>query len=680
MMLNKTFHLILLFLIPIFGFSQEKNSQYPDSGNKIRLGFQTTGDGLIWRDTQPKVGVYQPINNKAAWIVLDTVNNKFYHYKNSAWTLAGGQDIDTANIIATKYDLGLKLTTTDTGNMLLPYWRSGKFSGVLPVANGGTGQTTLSAAEINTGTGTINFLPKYTATGTTFGNSNASDDGTTFNVNLQGKFTGLSGSRILTLNAPTNGGSLTFEASGTAFADMGSYPSIIGGGSATDFVFNTRANSSLTLSTAFEPRITILSGGDVGIGTTSPTAKLHVKGSGVTSGTSALKVDDSGGTNLLSVKNNGNVGIGANGSAGYKLDVNGTGRFTSNLLAQKVQVGTASTINDATGVNNTLQFANYSVGVFVTASADSYIYKTSSVFGGLSAQTLIFQTRSDVAGGGFAFVAGTTPSAIATISNTGAATFSSSVTANSLTLTTPLAVANGGTGSTTPTAALNALLPTQSQSTTIGATLKSNGTNTYWDNFSSAGTVQDQSGNFYNTVAIGTQVWFKENLRTKKYRSGALIPVKTNTDTSTLVGQMYYYSNDSLTNYSIYGALYNWIAVNSSDSLCPVGWHVPTDAEWTTLTDYLSINKGGKLKATTTTYWNSPNTDATNETGFSALPGGYREYDGSFYYISVFAFFWSASEYASINALYRNLSRSNGNVNRDYLNKSFGASVRCLKN
>ena len=116
---------------------------------------------------------------------------------------------------------------------------------------------------------------------------------------------------------------------------------------------------------------------------------------------------------------NDNVLIGTDTDAGYKLDVNGTGRFTSNLLAQKVQVGTAATINDATGVGNTLQFANYSAGVFVTGSADSYVYKTSSVFGGLAAQTLIFQTRSDVAGGGFAFVAGTTPAAVATITGSG---------------------------------------------------------------------------------------------------------------------------------------------------------------------------------------------------------------------------------------------------------------------
>jgi len=100
------------------------------------------------------------------------------------------------------------------------------------------------------------------------------------------------------------------------------------------------------------------------------------------------------------------------------------------------------------------------------------------------------------------------------LASTSAATFNGSANITPG-VTGTLAVANGGTGQTTATAALNALLPVQSQSTTIGATLKSNGTNTYWDKFLAAGTVQDQSGNFYNTVAIGTQVWFKENLRTK---------------------------------------------------------------------------------------------------------------------------------------------------------------------
>jgi uncharacterized protein (TIGR02145 family) len=249
-------------------------------------------------------------------------------------------------------------------------------------------------------------------------------------------------------------------------------------------------------------------------------------------------------------------------------------------------------------------------------------------------------------------------------------------------VTGTLPVANGGTGQTTATAALNALLPAQSQSTTIGATLKSNGTNSYWDNFAAAGTVQDQSGNFYNTVAIGTQVWFKENLRTKKYRSGALIPIITNTDTSTLVGQMYYYNNDSLTNYSVYAALYNWKATQSSDSLCPTGWHVPSDSEWTTLTTFLGGENvaGDKMKSIGTAYWSSPNTGATNEVGFSALPGGFRFNYGSVTSISYLAFFWSATEYDYFNAWFRFLYFLNGDVSRGNTTKSVGASVRCLKN
>jgi len=195
--------------------------------------------------------------------------------------------------------------------------------------------------------------------------------------------------------------------------------------------------------------------------------------------------------------------------------------------------------------------------------------------------------------------------------------------------------------------------------------------------------VQDQSGNFYNTVAIGTQVWFRENLRTKKYRNGNNIIVKTNiADTSTLEGQMYYYQNDSLINYPVYGALYNWRATQVSDSLCPVGWHVPTDADWTTLTNHLGGlgDAGGKMKSTGTTYWDSPNYLATNESGFSVLPNGYRSSDGSFYGRRDFAFFWSATEYDFSLAYYRGLGYNVGYVNRSNDNKSVGASVRCLKN
>jgi uncharacterized protein (TIGR02145 family) len=140
--------------------------------------------------------------------------------------------------------------------------------------------------------------------------------------------------------------------------------------------------------------------------------------------------------------------------------------------------------------------------------------------------------------------------------------------------------------------------------------------------------------------------------------------------------------------------LYNWYAVKgivtegstSYKNLCPSGWHIPSDAEWTTLTNRLEGEgvAGGKMKSSGTTNWDSPNTEATNESGFSALPGGFRDggsiFDGSFYSIRDIAFFWSANEINYFVAWYRVLYKHIGNVERtSYYNKSLGASVRCLR-
>jgi uncharacterized protein (TIGR02145 family) len=176
-----------------------------------------------------------------------------------------------------------------------------------------------------------------------------------------------------------------------------------------------------------------------------------------------------------------------------------------------------------------------------------------------------------------------------------------------------------------------------------------------------------------------------ENLKTSRYRNGGSIPyVVGNTDWQALnTGAWSNYNHDAA-NDPIYGKLYNWYTT-LGDTLCPAGWGVPTDAEWTILTDYLGgeIVAGGKMKSVGTAYWQSPNTGATNESGFSALPGGSRNFNGSFSNVSYLAFFWSASENGSNLAWGRYLNYYSGYVFRtnsmNTYNKSSGASVRCLK-
>jgi uncharacterized protein (TIGR02145 family) len=191
---------------------------------------------------------------------------------------------------------------------------------------------------------------------------------------------------------------------------------------------------------------------------------------------------------------------------------------------------------------------------------------------------------------------------------------------------------------------------------------------------------QDADLNNYKTVNIGNQIWMVENLKTTHFRNGDTIPGPTGDWSALTCAQAAY--NDDAANATKYGLLYNWYAVVDSRGIAPTGWHVPTDAEWTTLTTYLGgVNAGGKLKETGTGNWSSPNTGATNETGFSALPGGGRNSDGTFGNVGDFGFWWSSSEgdqgngWGCSRVLYCNGSyviRSNG-VNQDEF------SVRCIK-
>jgi len=203
------------------------------------------------------------------------------------------------------------------------------------------------------------------------------------------------------------------------------------------------------------------------------------------------------------------------------------------------------------------------------------------------------------------------------------------------------------------------------------------------DDNNNPATVTDIDGNVYHTVTIGTQVWLAENLKTTKFNDGSSIPLLTKnaarTDLTT--PEYWWYNNDSATYDNPYGKLYNWYAVNDGRDLCPTGWHVPTDAEWTTLTDYLGglTVAGGKLKETGFIHWSNGNVGATNESGFTALPGGDRDINGSFNRIGLNGRWWSSSMYGSTGkAWYREMGGNHAGVIQANSSPDDGYSVRCI--
>ena len=204
-----------------------------------------------------------------------------------------------------------------------------------------------------------------------------------------------------------------------------------------------------------------------------------------------------------------------------------------------------------------------------------------------------------------------------------------------------------------------------------------------------------RDGNLYSYKTIGTQVWMTKNLA---YLPAVSPPnVWSNTEPYYYV---YGYSGTvvseakATSNYTTYGVLYNWPAAMSGaasssadpsgvQGICPTGWHLPSDAEWTTLTTYLGGESvaGGKMKEAGESHWTSPNTGATNESGFTALPGGYRDTNGSFGYFGIYGSWWSSTEGSTNSAWHRGLFCTLSNVLRDYyyVYKDSGFSVRCLR-
>lgn len=206
--------------------------------------------------------------------------------------------------------------------------------------------------------------------------------------------------------------------------------------------------------------------------------------------------------------------------------------------------------------------------------------------------------------------------------------------------------------------------------------------------------ITDYDGNVYQTVVIGDQEWMAENLKVKHNSNGTEIPLVQSSSEWDDLGwteKAYCMYDSSTSSIDTYGGLYTWTAAMDSavssdlnpsgvQGVCPDGWHLPSNAEWLELSQYLSSNAGGKLKEAGTSHWNSPNTGATNESGFTALPGGIRYQDGNFGAIGDMGTWWTSSENNAAAAWRRTLQFVAGSVGTGQIHKAAGLSVRCVKN
>jgi uncharacterized protein (TIGR02145 family) len=206
----------------------------------------------------------------------------------------------------------------------------------------------------------------------------------------------------------------------------------------------------------------------------------------------------------------------------------------------------------------------------------------------------------------------------------------------------------------------------------------------YQETIFEIGRVRDIDGNSYRITNINGQIWMAQNLNTTRFRNGDLIPQATTTaewnaaaSAGTPVWAYYNYDPD---NEAIYGKLYNWHAVNDSRGLAPDGYRIATNSDWSNLVSFLGVDPGGKLKQTGTTRWNAPNTGATNEFGFSALPGGQISGTGTMTDIRNFGIFWTSTQQSGTRAFRYFLAFNSTSVSNDDVVKSRGLSVRAVKN
>ncbi len=195
--------------------------------------------------------------------------------------------------------------------------------------------------------------------------------------------------------------------------------------------------------------------------------------------------------------------------------------------------------------------------------------------------------------------------------------------------------------------------------------------------------VKDIDGNIYHEVTIGAQVWMVENLKTTKYRNGEPITnITAGIEWRNQVEGSFCWYNNEASYKNVYGALYNWHAVNDSRNIAPAGWHVASNAEWVTLVNFLGggIIADGKLKETGNIHWLKPSVTANNQSGFTALPGGYRGVEGSFSDLGLRVSWWCSDDDGSASAQGKSMVNDASNVLTVNTDKTAGYSVRCIKN
>jgi uncharacterized protein (TIGR02145 family) len=586
-----------------------------------------------------------------------------------------------------------------------------------------TGTTLNGTVNANGFSSTVTFEYGLTTAYGSFANAIQSpvtgNSNTNVSVSLSGLATGTTFHyRVNAANSlgTTNGNDLTFTTLGAVpTATTNAATSIVADGATLNGSVNANYLSSTV---SFEYGLT------TGYGSTATATQSPVTGSSNTSVSASISGLTGGTTYHYRVKATNSLGA----TNGGDMTFTTLGAVpTATTTAATSIVADGATFNGTVNANYLSTTVSFEYGL--TASYGTIITSTPSTVTG-NASTNVSASVSGLAGGtiyhyrvratnssgtangsdltfttiGALPTASTT--AITSISTTGA-TVNGTVNANYL-LTT-VSFEYGTTTSYGSTTTATPSMATGSTSTNISASLTGlvSGTTYHYrvKAVNSLGTtygsditfitvpitISDIDLNTYNVVAIGTQIWMAENLKTTKFSDGTAIPLITDNSAwaaiynNSLTTPAYCWLNNDLANKTTFGGLYNWYTISSANNgnknVCPIGWHVPTLDEYSALLSYLgNSGAGGKMKEAGTTHWTAPNVGATNESGFTALPAASRSPEGIFDgAIGVQGNWWNYTEFNSASAWFLFLYNSMSSSPSGYQNKAFGYSIRCMR-